>query len=92
MSLRPIIFALLAKLTAGAVTALHAGNFAAALMHVSDSALAVLHNATGLPIERLRHLLGRLGDFLGIETPWGWLAKRICEELGLCSATASGGD
>jgi hypothetical protein len=92
MSLRPIIFALLAKLTVGGVAALHVGNFTAALAHLADSALAVLHNATGLPIEWLKHLFGGVKDILGVETPWGWLAKRICEKLGFCSATASGGE
>lgn len=83
-SLSPLIFALLAKLTGGAVVALHGGAFAAMPAHILSAFLAGLHNLTGIPIGWLTKLFSSLPKVFGIETPWGYLARRICEKLGAC--------
>jgi hypothetical protein len=88
VSLRAIIFALLAKLTAGGIAAIHAGNMAEMLRNLPEAILQLASHAIGVPLGWLRRLLENLGEIFGWETPWGWLARRICEELGLCRAGA----
>jgi hypothetical protein len=91
-SLRALIFALLAKLTAGTVAALDIKDFAAEIMRLPIAILDFLSHTIGVSSEWLKDLFGELGDIFGFETPWSWLARRICEKLGLCVRGARADD
>src|SRR5438477_13092361 len=89
VSLRALIFAVLAKLTAGAIAALDLKGMVAELLHLAVEVSEFLANTIGVSVDWLKDLFGTLEEIVGIETPWGWLARKICEKLGLCRAGAS---
>jgi hypothetical protein len=89
LSIRAVIYALLAKLTAGAIHILDIKHFAEHLVHLAGEMPEFLAKTIGVSAHWLKELFGGIGEILGIETPWGWLARRICEKLGLCRAGAA---
>ncbi len=80
---------MLAKLTAGTIAALDLKGMVAELGHLAVEIFEFLAKTIGVSVEWLKDLFGTLGEIAGIETPWGWLARKICEKLGLCRAGAS---
>lgn len=88
VAMRALIYALLAKLTAGAVHALDLKEFAKELAELAKEILETLAEIIGMDVEWLKELFGQVGEIFGLETPWGWLARRICEKLGLCPVNA----
>jgi hypothetical protein len=92
ISVRALIFALLSHLTAGAIHALSLGDLVEQLVHLAQEVVEFLAKSLGITAEALRELLGQLGEIAGFETPWAWLARRICEWLGLCPVGGSADD
>ena len=92
ISVRALIFALLSHLTAGAIHALSLGDLVEQLVHLAQEVVEFLAKSLGITAEALRELVGQLGEIAGFETPWAWLARRICEWLGLCPVGGSADD
>lgn len=89
VAMRALIYAVLAKLTAGAITALDLKDFAKELAVLAKEIVEFLSHAIGQSVEWLQEAFGQVSEVFGFETPWGWLARRICEKLGLCPVGGS---
>ena len=91
-SIKALLFAVLAKLTAGAVAALDLHHLAGVIANLSTTVLAFIAKMIGISTEALQAVLGVLADTLDIKSPLDWFARRICERLGLCRPQVSTDD
>lgn len=92
IALKAALYALLAKLAALAGGTYDLHRLSEAIASLSKAALDFLANTIGFSVDTLRELLTGLAEILDLRTPVDWLARRICERLGLCSEADAGDD